>query len=164
MKIKPYLDRLASSKEFKSFTRKNPNAYFSAGFFVIDLESGKNVHQIDYFIPETKKMMTFILDSKDIESKLSDMSNDNIPDIITEKINIDLDTLKGIVEDEMKNNMVTKKIQKIIAILHKLDGKLVWNLNCITTDMSIIKIHIADEDHSILKFDKINIFDVVKKL
>jgi len=164
MKIQPYIDKLNNSKEYKEFIEKNPKAYFSAGFFVLDLENQKNIHQIDYFIPETKKMMTFVLDSDKVELKPGDASNDKVPNKISEKINIDLDTLKGIVEDEMKNNTVTKKIQKIIAVLYKLDGKLIWNLNCITTDMGIIKIHISDDDHSILKFDKVNIFDVIKKI
>ena len=164
MKIQPYIDKLNNSNEYKKFIEKNPNAYFSAGFFVIDFEENKNIHQIDYFIPDTKKMMTFVLDSDKVETKESEASNDKKPDKITEKINIDLDTLKRIVEDEMKNNTVTKKIQKIIAVLYKLDGKVIWNLNCITTDMGIIKIHIADDDHSVLKFDKVNIFDVIKKI
>jgi hypothetical protein len=64
----------------------------------------------------------------------------------------------------MKNNTVTSKLQKIIAILQNLDGKLIWNLNCITNDMGIIKIHIDDESHSILKFEKVNLFEIVKKL
>jgi len=164
MKIKPYIDKLNSSKEFNDFMKENPNAYFSAGFFVIDLESEKNIHQIDYYIPETKKMMTFILDSDNVELKSGEASNNKTPKKIAGEINIDLDILKGIVEDEMKNNMVTKKIQKIIAVLQNLDGRVIWNLNCITTDMGIIKVHISDEDHSVLKFDKVNIFDVIKKI
>ena len=54
--------------------------------------------------------------------------------------------------------------QKIIAVLQNLDGKLIWNLNCITTDMGVIKVHVDDQSHSVLKFEKINLFDVVKKL
>ena len=164
MKIQPYIDKLNNSNEYKKFIEKNPNAYFSAGFFVIDFEENKNIHQIDYFIPDTKKMMTFVLDSDKVETKESEASNDKTPDKITEKINIDLDTLKRIVEDEMKNNTVTKKIQKIIAVLYKLDGKVIWNLNCITTDMGMMKVHIEDKSHDILRFDKINLFDAVKKL
>ena len=67
-------------------------------------------------------------------------------------------------EDEMKNNIITTKLQKIIAVLQNIDNKLIWNLNCITTDMGIIKVHIEDESHSILKFEKINLFDIVRKI
>ena len=163
MKIQPYLEKLEGSKPFKDFQNKNPNAYFSAGFFVLDFQSKNNIHQIDYFIPKTKKIATFMLDSK-VEMKLGEASNETTPKKIDGDIKLDLDILKGIVEDEMKNNMVTTKLQKIIAILQNLDGKLVWNLNCITTDMGVIKVHVDDQSHSVLKFEKINLFDIVKRL
>ena len=164
MKIQPYIDKLNNSKAFQEFKSKNPNAYFSAGFFVMDFETDKNIHQIDYFIPETKKMQTFILDGDEVTSKEAEVSNKKIPGKIESEIMLDLDILKGIVEDEMKNQTITKKIHKIIAIIQNIDGKLVWNLNCITSDMGIMKVHIDDDSHSILKFDKINVFDAIKKL
>jgi len=163
MKIQPYIDKLNTSKQFKDFQNKNPNAYFAAGFFVLDFETKNNLHQIDYYDPKTGKMFTFMLD-KDIELKESESANKIIPKKINGAINLDLDILKGLVQDEMKNNTVTSKLQKIIAILQNLDGKLIWNLNCITNDMGIIKIHIDDESHSILKFEKVNLFEIVKKL
>ncbi len=164
MKIQPYIDKLNSSKEFKKFQTKNPKAYFSAGFFVIDLETKKNIHQLDYYIPKTKKIATFMLDSNNVELKESEGSSNLVPGKISQKINLDLDVLKGLVQDEMKNHTVTSKLQKIIAILQILDGKLIWNLNCLTTDMGVIKVHIDDESHSILKFEKFSLFDIVKKL
>lgn len=164
MKIQPYLDKLNNSKEFIDFKNKNPDAYFSACFFVLDYETKKNMHQIDYYMPGKKKMATFFLDTEKIEVKEGDLNNKSTPNKIEHKINLDLDILKGLVEDEMKNHTVTTKLQKIIAVLQNVDGKLVWNLNCITTDMGIIKIHIDDESHSVLKFDKVNLFDAIKKL
>lgn len=163
MKIQPYIDKLNNSKEFHTFQEKNPGAYFAAGFFVLDFETNKNLHQIDFYNPTDKKMITFTLDG-DIEEKDSEAANTIIPNKINSQIDLDLDILKGLVEDEMKNQTITTKLQKIIAIIQNLDGKLVWNLNCITTDMGIIKVHIDDNSHSILKFEKVNLFDVVKKL
>ncbi len=163
MKIQPYIDKLKNSKEFEKFKLTNPNAYFSAGFFVLDLESGKNMHQIDYYIPKKNKIATFVLD-EGIELKESEISNGKIPKEISSKIKIDLDILKGIVEDEMKNHTITNKIQKIIAIIHNSEGKLLWNLNCITTDMGIIKVHLDDDSHSVLKFERVNLFDIVRKM
>ncbi|OIO42854.1 hypothetical protein AUJ62_00685 [Candidatus Pacearchaeota archaeon CG1_02_32_21] len=164
MKIQLYIDKLNNSQEFKSFKAKNPQSYFSAGFFVLDFEENNNLHQIDYYNPDNKKMITFAMDNKKIEIKESGASNQSMPMEISTKINLDLDILKGLVEDEMKNHMVTHKLHKIIAVLQNLDGKLVWNLNCITSDVGIVKMHISDEDHSVLKFESINLFDVVHKL
>lgn len=164
MKIQPYMDKLSSSQEFRNFKSKNPKSYFSAGFFVLDFEENNSLHQIDYYNPENKKMATFALDEEKIELKESEASNASTPREINVQINLDLDSLKGLVEDEMKNHMVTHKLHKIIAILQNLDGRLIWNLNCITSDMGIIKMHVSDSDHSVLKFEAVNLFDVVHKL
>ena len=163
MKIQPYIEKLNNSKEFKEFVRKNPNSYFSAGFFVLDFINKKSMHQIDYFIPEKNKIQTFILDDNEIISKESETVNEKIPKKIGSNINLDLDILKGLVEDEMKNRTITNKIQKIIAVIENINGKLIWNLNCITNDMGVMKVHIDDNDHSILEFEKINLFDVMTK-
>ncbi|MEK6873987.1 MAG: hypothetical protein AABW91_04005 [Nanoarchaeota archaeon] len=164
MKIQPYIEKLNNSQEFRNFKSKNPKSYFAAGFFVLDFEEKNNLHQIDYYNPENKKMATFELDEDKVEIKESEASNASTPGEIKDQINLDLDILKGLVEDEMKNHTVTHKLHKIIAILQNLDGKLIWNLNCITSDMGIIKMHISDSDHSVLKFEAINLFDVVHKL
>ncbi len=163
MKIQPYIDKLSSSKAFHAFKEKNPNSYLSAGFFVLDFEHENNVHQIDYYNPEDKKIITFTLDNE-IQVKDGEKLNDKVPEKINGSINLDLDILKGILEDEMKNHTITTKIQKIIAVVQNIEGKKVWNINCITTDMGLIKAHIDDETHAILKFEKINLFDVVRKL
>jgi hypothetical protein len=163
MKIQPYIDKLNQSKEFKEFYEKNPEAYFSAGFFVLDFIDKKNLHQIDYFIPKENKMMTFMLDGE-IEIKKGEITGKKSPEKIETPINLDLDILKGIIEDEMKNQKITHKLHKIIAVVQNFGGKLVWNLNCITSDMGVIKVHIEDETHSILKFEPVSLFDVVKKL
>ncbi|MEA3329123.1 MAG: hypothetical protein U9Q06_00075 [Nanoarchaeota archaeon] len=163
MKIQPYLDKLNQSIEFKDFTAKNPEAYFSAGFFVIDFQEKVNLHQLDYYLPKENKIATFMLD-KEIKLKTDETTSKIAPKKIETNINLDLDILKGIIEDEMKNHNITHKLQKIIAIIQNLDGKLIWNLNCITSDMGVLKVHIEDATHSVLKFEPVSLFDVVKKL
>ncbi|MEM4625186.1 MAG: hypothetical protein QXJ28_00245 [Candidatus Pacearchaeota archaeon] len=163
MKVQPYLKKLNNSKEFKEFIKKNPEAYLIAGFFVFDFENDTRIHQIDYYVPDKHSMVTFFLDNK-IELKEAKAANDIKPQKIEGEIKLDLDLLKGIVQDEMKNHTVTSKLQKIIAVLQNIDGTLIWNLNCITNDMGIIKMHIDDKSHSVLKFEKVSLFDIIKKL
>ncbi|PIN94839.1 hypothetical protein COU53_02025, partial [Candidatus Pacearchaeota archaeon CG10_big_fil_rev_8_21_14_0_10_30_48] len=107
MKIQPYFDKLKSSKEYNNFISKNPNAYLSSGFFVLDFQTKKNMRQIDYYVPGNKKIQTFILDSKEVISKESETLNKIVPKKIDQNISLDLDVLKGLVEDEMKNHTIT---------------------------------------------------------
>ena len=64
MKIKPYVEKLEKSKEYKSFKAKYPKAFMVAGFFILDFEAGKNIHQLDFFVPEENKIAAFTLDDK----------------------------------------------------------------------------------------------------
>jgi hypothetical protein len=164
MKVENYIEKLKNSEKHREFLKKNSKAYFSAGFFVIDFIENNNLHQIDYYLPKEKKMATFILDGEEINFNISEPSNNIVPEEITGKINMDLDLIKRIIEDEMKNKMITKEIHKIIAIVYSSENKLLWSLNCITSDMAIVKATIEDETHFIDKFELVNLFDVVKKI
>jgi len=55
MKIQPYVEKLNTSKEYEEFQKKYNDAFLVAGFFVLDFETGQNIHQIDYYIPSDKK-------------------------------------------------------------------------------------------------------------
>jgi len=163
MKIAKYFNKLHESKEFKNFQNKHKDSYFCAGFFVLDFENGKNMHQLDYYHPKSKKVTTFMLD-KGIEEKISEQLMKKKPLKLDTKTKIDLDALKGIVEDEMKNHTITEKIKKIIAILQVIDGKKIWNLNCITSGMGLLKVHVDDETDTILKFEKVDLMDIIRKV
>ncbi|MAG27537.1 hypothetical protein CMI47_18540, partial [Candidatus Pacearchaeota archaeon] len=78
MKLQPYIEKLNSSKEYKAFTEKHNDAFMVAGFFILDLETGQNLHQIDYYIPSEKKVAAFTLD-KAITLQLMQYANKKVP-------------------------------------------------------------------------------------
>lgn len=164
MKLQPYFQRLCESKEYKDFAKKNSDAYLMAGFFIVDLEAGKHMHQIDFYVPKTKKVAAFTLDHKVTLQLLDSMGKKKAPEKLEHESVIDLDTLHGILEDEMKNRGMTEEIRKIIAVLQTIDGKRVWNINCILTGMGILKAHVEDESKSVLKMEKSSIMDYVKHI
>ena len=163
MKFSHYLKRLQESEEFKKFKKENETSHLCAGFFILDFEGGKDTHQIDYYLPNGK-IATFNLDDG-VNLKLSEQTIENktVPEIKQES-ETDIDILKSIVEDEMKNRTVTEKVKKIIAILHMNDNKLIWNLQCILDGLNLLSIHLDDSDKSILKFDKNSLLGIMKTL
>ena len=134
-----------------------------AGFFVIDLETNKNVHQIDYYVPSKKKIAAFTLD-KHVTMQMLDLMNSKVPEKLDLKTNTDLDQLYGILEDEMKNRSMTEDIKKIIAILQNIDGKKIWNLSCVLSGMGILNAHVEDETRTVLKMEKKSLLDFVQKM
>lgn len=163
MKIAPYVSKLNDSTEFKGFQKEHKDAFMVAGFFVIDMESGKNVHQIDYYVPSKKKIAAFTLD-RHVTVQMLDLMNSKVPEKLDLKTNTDLDQLHGILEDEMKNRSITEEIKKIIAILQNIDGKKIWNLSCVLSGMGILNAHVEDETRTVLKMEKKSLMDFVQKM
>ena len=163
MKIQPYVDKLNSSKEYASFVKENPDAFMAAGFFVIDFEQNHNIHQLDFYVPSKKKIAAFTLDDSVIVQML-DAMNDAEPSKLDPSTNIDLEELKGIVQDEMRNRGFSENIGKMIAILQNVEDKKIWHVNCVLSGMHILKAKVEDSDKSVLEMDKKSMMDFVKKV
>lgn len=163
MKIQPYVEKLNSSSEYREFHKKYHDAFMVAGFFVLDMESGKNLHQLDFYVPSKKKIAAFTVDEK-VTVQLLDMLNKKAPEKLDIKTKVDLDQIYGILEDEMKNRNITDEIKKIIAILQNIDGKKIWNLNCVLSGMGILTAHVEDESKTVLKMEKKSLIDYMQKV
>lgn len=163
MKIEPFVKKLNSSTEYKDFIGKNPSSYIVAGFFIMDYEDNNSLHQIDYYIPKQKKVAAFTLEPK-ITMQIMELMNEKAPEKLDLNTKVDLDTLQGILDDEMKNRGISENIRKIIAILQSIKGKKMWNISCVLSGMSIIKAHVDDESKTVLKMEKSSIMDYVKKM
>ncbi len=164
MKIQPYIQKLENSSKYKQFRRDYNDSFLVAGFFVLDYESGMNVHQIDYYVPSKKKVAAFNLDGE-VEVRLLDMmQKEKVPEKLNLKTKIDLDALKGILEDEMKNRSITENIKKCVAVIQTINGKKLWVLNCVLSGMEILKAHVDDDSQTILKMEKSSMMDYIKKI
>jgi chaperonin cofactor prefoldin len=164
MKITPYLEKLSASNEFKDFQKKYKDAFMVAGFFVLDLELGQNLSQLDFYVPSKKKIAAFTLD-KQVTMQLLDLVNaKKEPEKLDARTKIDLDAIRGLLEDEMKNRNMTEEIKKIIAIVQSIDGKTIWNLNCILSGMGLLNAHVDDESQTILKIEKKSMMDYIQRI
>jgi hypothetical protein len=163
MKIKPFVDRLEQSKEYKDFRARYPKSFMIAGFFILDFESGSNVHQIDFFVPSEKKIAAFTLDGG-VSMQLLEMMNSKVPEELSLDTKIDLDALEGILLDEMHNRGMSEKIKKIIAIIQNINGKKIWNLNCVLSGMEILKSHVEDDSMTVLKIEKQSLLDIIQQI
>ncbi len=164
MKIKPYIEKLEQSGEYKTFKVKYPDAFLIAGFFVLDLEEGNNIHQIDFYVPSEKKVAAFTLDGEVTVKLLETLDSQKIPEKLDSNANIDLDALPGILTDEMRNRGISEDLRKVIAVLQNIDGKKIWNLNCVLTGMEILKSHVEDDSKTVLKIEKTSVIEIMKRM
>lgn len=161
MKLSHFIKRVEKTKSFKNFKKEHSNSYLCAGFFVLDYETGKDLHQIDYALSDGK-IATFYLD--DDKVKISDPMIKKKIEELKGDTKLDLEQLKGMVHDEMENHTVTEEIKKIIAVVQNVDGKKTWILNCILSGLNILKVHIDDDTGNLLAFEKANVMDFMRRM
>lgn len=162
MKLSHFVKRVEKSSEYKKFRNKNPHAYLCAGFFVIDYELGKNQEQIDYFLNDNK-VATFMLE-KPVKMKISQAALTKKAGELKGDTRLDLEQLKGIIHDEMENQTITEEIKKIIAVIQVIDGKKTWILNCVLSGLNLLKVNIDDKTGNILRFEKANLMDFIRRM
>ena len=148
MNFSSALEKIESSQVFKQFKKQHPDAYFCAGFFVIDYE-GTSQQQLDYCLKDGR-VFTFIInkeisykEAETIEGKQQKLSK------LNKEIKVDLPAVENIVKEKVK-----KKINKIIAVLQEYQDKQIWNLNIMTEGFGITQMHIDSDSGEVLKLEK----------
>lgn len=159
------LEIVESSKIFKDLKEKNPGLELVAGFFILDLLGGINERSLDYKLDE--KIFTFSLDNDDelIVREDTVIKDPRFPALekIMPRIKIDLDKIPFLAKKAAFENKLDREFQKIIAILQIYEKKQVWNLTCILDGLVIINIVLDSDSGKLLKFEKKNIADFIKK-
>ncbi len=164
MNFSQSLEKIESSASFKNFKKQHPDAELCAGFFVLDYQ-GSNQQQLDYIL-KNKKIFTFIIDENQEvtikEAETIEGKKQALPPLDKE-VKVDLDDIEKIVQEKIKQEKL-KEVSKIIAVLQKHEGRQIWNLNCMLSNMEILRIHIDTSSGGILKFEKKSMMDFVKKV
>jgi hypothetical protein len=165
--FKQTYDTITSSKVFAQFNQDHPNAKLCAGFFILDFLSNDTKKTLDYL--EDEKVFTFqLFDNGDVvvkEDKLIDSQADDKPKLtpIEPNIKVELDELKSIIGTKKLDEGINAAINKIIAVLQNHEGKLTWNLTCMLDQLIIIHVLIDAKTGEIVKFERKNMMDFIKK-
>ncbi len=177
------LEQIEKSPAFANFKKQNPDAKLCAGFFVINLESGElqgatnetTQKQLDYCLPDNK-IFTFIINQATNEITIKEAEtleqtkeqkedeSKKLQPLNKQNIKIDLDDILLILKSEFQVRGISKKLNKIIAILQNYENREIWNLTCMLAGFEMIQIHINSESGDILKFEKKNMFEFIKKV
>lgn len=171
------LRRIEGSDEFKNFRKEFEDSFLCSAFFVIDFESQSETKQLDYYIPSKEKIASFLLDI-DSKIKLSideifQKENRALKKISTKlkigfgdavdiaKENLEMENIKQEKETGTRGN---EEINKVIAILQKLDENQIWNLTCMISGTNMLLIHIGSDTGKILKKEKVNIMNFIRRV
>jgi len=152
MKVKNLLEELKEKECYKKFMKGNPSAFFSAAFLIIDLKQKTETIQLDFFLPEQKKITAFeypFIKAKIFDEEMKSMTTQ------TTEIKIDIDDLESICKEIIKNNDSLIVPTKIIAILRNNQ----WNLTCMDDMLGIVRIKINAINGEQIDFSKGSLMD-----
>ena len=168
------LRRIEGSDKFKDFKKDNENAYLCSAFFVVDFESQSETKQLDYYIPEKEKIASFLVDVN-IKFNIDDIfQKNNMPlKEISKNFNIDFSNAVEIAKENIESINIKEKevdekkgnirINKVIAILQKLNEEQIWNLTCMVGGTSMILMHINADKGEVTKIEKADLMSFMTR-
>ena len=166
--FKQTYEKVTTSKIFNQFKEQHPDAKLCAGFFILDFLSNDTKKSLDYLDKDSDKVFTFNLDDNNEitlkQDKLleqSDSPQKLTPIEPTPKAEIN--ELKEIIEKKKAEENISAKLHKIIAVLQNYENNLTWNLTCMLDQLIILHVLINAETKEIIKFERKNMMDFIKK-
>ncbi len=166
MLFKTLFQKIESSKAFERFKQDYENAELVIGYFVLDFIGIGNQFQLDY--KTDNKIFSFSIDiNNQISMKQEELIQTETKQelkSISPNINIDLNKLQEIIKNKLREEKITQELQKIIAILQIYNNEQAWNTTCIFEGLIIINIVINSQTGKIIKFEKKNLTDFIRKV
>lgn len=162
--FKKTLEMVENSNEFKEFHKENPDIELVTGFFIIDFFGNDNKRSVDYRLGD--KIFTFSLRDDDTIK----MNQDEFPqkdpvtlDIIDTDIKIDTDEVKKLAEIQIRDQNVSSKINKLIAVLQKSNGNQIWSLTAMLEGLIIFHIIVDPFTGNVTKCERKSMMDLIRK-
>ncbi|MBR9703944.1 hypothetical protein GOV12_00905 [Candidatus Pacearchaeota archaeon] len=163
--FKESLEKVQNSLEFKEFIDKNPSAKLVSGFFIIDFLSNDSKKSIDYKKGEDIFIFDLFEDSRVVMKKdeLIKGTGHKPLEKINSEIKVEVEDLKGIAGIKILDEGIHSKMNKIIAVLQRLENKTVWNLTCMLDGLIIINMIVDSMSEEIIKFERKSMMDMIRK-
>jgi hypothetical protein len=164
MDFKNHFDRLVKSKEFQKFKKEYPQAYFCSGFFAIDKEGKDNQQNLDYYEPELKKMFSFKLQDK-VElipvENIESTGKEYVPEKLKDNYDFTFEYIENLVEGEMFEKKVNKKITKMLFSMQAKEGKGYLIGTIFLAGLGLFKITIDLDNKIVTESEKKSFFDMI---
>jgi hypothetical protein len=164
MNFQHYFEKLTSSKEFQKFKKEFPKAYFCSGFFAIDKEGNDNQENLDYYEPELKRVFSFKLHNG-VElipvENIEGASELYVPEQLKDNYDFTFDFIENLVQGEMFDKKVNKKITKMLFSMQAKEGKGYLLGTIFLAGLGLFKITIGLDDKRVVDSEKKSFFDMI---
>jgi len=157
--------RLQNTEEFRKFSENNFNAFLSSFALMSSFEELETKPwQINFYVPETKKMTTFIMtDLVEVSHEQDILKKGEIKELKLEDIKIAFNQIfdsAKIVYEEKK----TEDAQTIVVLLQKNDH-VAWTITFVSATMKMLSVQINAETADIIEAKQSNFsYKIEKKI
>ncbi len=158
MKSIQLFDRLKQKSCYEKFSKDHPEAYLYAIFGMMSNEEkeGDKI-QFDFLIEKTNRIA--IAEYPFEEIKVSPQEINPKPKVLNlNEINLDIEDLPEEIKKIQKEKKDKTNITKIIAILKEN----IWDLNCLTSTVDVLKIKINAQTKECLNFKKESLMNFIQ--
>lgn len=167
MDLKPALEKLEDSQDFKKWCQKNKNTYFSYAF-KIPQEMGLNDWQLGFYDNKKDKITTFELSNGNIkirdEEDVFKKEDAKVNEVHLDKVRLTFDNAIEKAHEFQQKNFPKDKSIKTIAILQNI-SKLgnIWNITYITEAFNTLNMKIDASSGRVLQHHLSSIFSFRKE-
>jgi len=158
MKISSLVKELEETSTYRDFKEANPSSYLGVGFFIFDLIEKTETIQLDYYLSEEEKIVSFeFLEVDEVYSWKMKKHDEQIA-VMKEQdveVKIDIDDLEVTVHEAFRDENILMKPTKLIAIL-KGD---VWDVTAMDSMLGIARVKIDSMSGEILECRKESLMD-----
>jgi hypothetical protein len=165
MKLQSLFEKLEKSDIYQNFRKESPNAFFCAGFIILNFKQNFFEYSLDY--RDQEKVYAFKIPSDEKEKILFTADKlletpkplEQINEVEAKQIKLDIEDLKNLLEEEMWNNNIKNALDEAIAVLQSTNGKIIWNITCICSNLLIINVELDPFTKKTLRFEKKSLMD-----
>jgi hypothetical protein len=152
MKIEELIIELKNKDCYKEAKRQFPNFFFCAAFIIIDLEQKNKKIQLDFFLPNENKIISFEHPFENFKKHDDKINNINKQPLI---IKINIEHLEETIKNILDKNNIKNSPSKIIAILKNNE----WNITAMDSVFGISRIKIDAISGKEISFEKGSLLD-----
>ncbi|MBU2589253.1 MAG: hypothetical protein KKA65_01225 [Nanoarchaeota archaeon] len=155
--------RLQNTEEFRNFCENNFNAFLSSFALISAIdELETKPWQINFYVPETKKMTSFIMtDPVEVSHEQEILQKGEIQELNLNDLKIDfnqiLEKVKAIFEDKKSEEAQT------IVIMVQRNEHVVWTITYVTATMKMLSIQLNAKNAEIIDVKQSNFSYKFKK-
>ncbi len=167
MDLKPVLEKLEESQNFRKWRQKNKNAYFSYAFKIAE-EMGSNDWQIGFYDRKKDKITTFVMAGDNVkirpDEEVFKKEGMKVNEIQLDKIKLTFDNAMGKASEFQEKNFPKDRSIKTIAILQNIP-KLgnIWNITYITEVFNTLNMKIDASTGKVLEHTISSLFSFRKE-